>query len=216
MIIDDQFKDRVSDHLTQKIIKDALEGRGFFARNVVESMRLLEGMKVAPSTLAMRHQERALKGVLAGFHHIHVSEDNFTRTYNVFRQRGEVPEKDPSSQNLIERGLRNLIQMLLEQNGVSARNLSPEEQITELKNIVSKIGENDANKQVSQLAAELSLKPYIGNDVITGDWLVYWVREDGVRFYLDSFEHIPSTDLALQESTSAALHAILQRMDTTI
>lgn len=216
MIIDEQFKDRVSVHLTNKIIEDAFEGRGFFARNVIESMRLLEGMKVAPSTLAMRHQERALKGVLAGFHHIHVSEDNFTRAYNVYRKRGEAPEKDPSSQNLIGRGLRNLIEMLLEQNGVKAKNLSPEHQISELKNIVNKIGEDDANKQVSQLAAELSLKPYIGNDVITGDWLVYWIREDGVRFYLDSFEHIPSTDTALQESTAATLHAILQGMDTAI
>lgn len=87
MIIDEHFKDRVSSHLSQKIIEDALNGRGFFARNVLESIRLLEGMKVAPSTLAMRHQERELKGALAGFHHIHVSEDNFTRAFNAYRQK---------------------------------------------------------------------------------------------------------------------------------
>ncbi|HHA2081900.1 TPA: hypothetical protein ACOEEB_000605 [Enterobacter asburiae] len=216
MIIDDHFKDRVSSHLSQKIIEDALNGRGFFARNVLESIRLLEGMKVAPSTLAMRHQERELKGALAGFHHIHVSEDNFTRAYNAFRQKGEVPEKNPSSPDLLGRGERNLIQMFLEQNGVSTKNVSLEDQISELQNIGTQIGEEEARKQISQLATELSLKPFKGNDVISGDWLVYWVRQDGVRFYIDSFEHIPATDTELQNSTATSLHAILQSMDTTV
>lgn len=216
MIIDDHFKDRVSSHLSQKIIEDALNGRGFFARNVLESIRLLEGMKVAPSTLAMRHQERELKGALAGFHHIHVSEDNFTRAYNAFRQKGEAPEKDPSSPNLIGRGNRNLIQMFLEQNGVNTKNLSSEDQTSEFDNILIQIGEEDAKKQISQLAGQLSFKPFKGNDVISGDWLVYWVREDSVRFYIDSFEHISATDTELQKSTSTSLHAILQSMNTSV
>ena len=216
MIIDDHFKGRVSSHLSQKIIEDALNGRGFFARNVLESIRLLEGMKVAPSTLAMRHQERELKGALAGFHHIHVSEDNFTRAYNAFRQKGEAPEKDPSSPDLIGRGKRNLIQMFLEQNGVNTKNLSSEDQASELHNILIQIGEEDVRKQISQLAGELSFKPFKGNDVISGDWLVYWVRADGVRFYIDSFEHISATDTELQKSTSTSLHAILQSMNTSV
>lgn len=216
MIIDDHFKGRVSSHLSQKIIEDALNGRGFFARNVLESIRLLEGMKVAPSTLAMRHQERELKGALAGFHHIHVSEDNFTRAYNAFRQKGEAPEKDPSSPDLIGRGKRNLIQMFLEQNGVNTKNLSSEDQVSELHNILIQIGEEDVRKQISQLAGELSFKPFKGNDVISGDWLVYWVRADGVRFYIDSFEHISATDTELQKSTSTSLHAILQSMNTSV
>lgn len=216
MIIDDNFKDRVSSHLSQKIIDDALEGRGYFARNVLESIRLLEGMKVAPSTLAMRHQERELKGALAGFHHIHVSEDNFTRAYNAFRQKGEAPEKNPSSPSLLGRGQRNLIQMFLEKNGVNTKNVSLEGQVLELQNIVIQIGEEDARKQISELAAALSLKPFKGNDVISGDWLVYWVRADGVRFYVDSFEHIPATNTELQKSTSTSLRAILQSMDTSL
>ncbi len=58
--------------------------------------------------------------------------------------------------------------------------------------------------------------PFKGNDVISGDWLVYWVRADGVRFYIDSFEHISATDTELQKSTATSLHAILQSIDTTV
>lgn len=216
MIIDDYFKDRVSTHLTQKIIIDALEGRGFFARNVLESIRLLEGMKVAPSTLAMRHQERELKGALAGFHHIHVSEDNFTRAFNAYRQKGEAPEKNPSMPAFQDRGNRNAIQMFLERNGVSARDASFEELVIRFQDLSARMGEDDAKEQISRIAAELSWKPFKGNDVISGDWLVYWLRADGVRFYLDSFEHIPATDTELQKSTSTSLHAILKSMDTSV
>ncbi len=216
MIIDDYFKDRVSIHLTQKIIIDALEGRGFFARNVLESIRLLEGMKVAPSTLAVRHQERELKGALAGFHHIHVSEDNFTRAFNAYRQKGEAPEKNPSMPAFQERGNRNAIQMFLERNGVSARDASFEELVIKFQDLSARMGEDDAKEQISRIAAELSWKPFKGNDVISGDWLVYWLRADGVRFYLDSFEHIPATDTELQKSTSTSLHAILKSMDTSV
>ncbi|CAM7606106.1 hypothetical protein [Citrobacter freundii] len=216
MIIDDYFKDRVSTHLTQKIILGALEGRCFFARNVLESIRLLEGMKVAPSTLAMRHQERELKGALAGFHHIHVSEDNFTRAFNAYRQKGEAPEKNPSMPAFQDRGNRNAIQMFLERNGVSAKDASFEELVIMFQDLSAQMGEDDAKEQISCIAAELSWKPFKGNDVISGDWLVYWLRADGVRFYLDSFEHIPATDTELQKSTSTSLHAILQSMDTSV
>ncbi|HFL4373094.1 TPA: hypothetical protein ACG31H_003232 [Escherichia coli] len=216
MIIDEHFKDRVSSHLSQKIIEDALNGRGFFARNVLESIRLLEGMKVAPSTLAMRHQERELKGALAGFHHIHVSEDNFTRAFNAYRQKGEAPEKKPSEPALQGRGNRNAIQMFLEQNGVSAKDASFEELIIRFQDLIEQMGEENAKEQISRIAAELSWKPFKGNDVISGDWLVYWVRQDGVRFYIDSFEHIPATDTKLQNSTANSLHAILQSMDTAV
>ncbi|APL17474.1 hypothetical protein M3989_002290 [Escherichia coli] len=216
MIIDEHFKDRVSSHLSQKIIEDALNGRGFFARNVLESIRLLEGMKVAPSTLAMRHQERELKGALAGFHHIHVSEDNFTRAFNAYRQKGEAPEKNPSEPALQGRGNRNAIQMFLEQNGVSAKDASFEELIIRFQDLIEQMGEENAKEQISRIATELSWKPFKGNDVISGDWLVYWVRQDGVRFYIDSFEHIPATDTKLQNSTANSLHAILQSMDTAV
>lgn len=216
MIIGDYFKDRVSTHLTQKIILDALEGRGFFARNVLESIRLLEGMTVAPSTLAMRHQERELKGALAGFHHIHVSEDNFTRAFNAYRQKGEAPEKNPSMSAFQDRGNRNAIQMFLERNGVSAKDASFEELVIMFQDLSVQMGEDDVKEKISRIAAELSRKPFKGNDIISGDWLVYWLRADGVRFYLDSFEHIPATDTELQKSTSTSLHAILQSMDTSV
>ena len=216
MIIEDYFKDRVSTHLTQKIIHDVLDGRGFFARNVLESIRLLEGMKVAPSTLAMRHQERELKGALAGFHHIHVSEDNFTRAFNAYRQKGEAPEKNPSMPAFQGRGNRNAIQMFLEQNGVSARDASFEELVIRFQDLTAQMSEDDAKEQISRIAAELSWKPFKGNDIISGDWLVYWVRADGVRFYIDSFEHIPANDTELQKSTSTSLRAILQSMDTSL
>lgn len=216
MIIGDYFKDRVSTHLTQKIILDALEGRGFFARNVLESIRLLEGMTVAPSTLAMRHQERELKGALAGFHHIHVSEDNFTRAFNAYRQKGEAPEKNPSMSAFQDRGNRNAIQMFLERNGVSAKDASFEELVIMFQDLSVQMGEDDVKEKISRIAAELSRKPFKGNDIISGDWLVYWLRADGVRFYLDSFEHVPATDTELQKSTSTSLHAILQSMDTSV
>lgn len=173
-------------------------------------------MKIAPSTLAMRHQERELKGALAGFHHIHVSEDNFTRAFNAFRQKCEAPEKNPSSPDLTGRGMRSLIQMFLERNGVNTINLSSGDQASEFHNILVQNGEEDVKKQISQLAGELSFMPFKGNDVISGDWLVYWVRADGVRFYIDSFEHISATDTELQKSTATSLHAILQSIDTTV
>lgn len=104
----------------------------------------------------------------------------------------------------------------MEQNGVSAKDASFEELIIRFRDLIEQMGEENAKEQISRIATELSWKPFKGNDVISGDWLVYWVRQDGVRFYIDSFEHIPATDTKLQNSTANSLHAILQSMDTAV
>ena len=215
MIIDDHFKDRVSTHLTQKIIQDALEGRGFFARNVLESIRLLEGMKVAPSTLAMRHQEREFKGALAGFHHIHVSEETLTRAHNSLRNKGELPEKNPSSEDLIKRGSSRAIEKYLLSKGVKTTGATFQEIVAKLQTIADSIGVEKCQSELSVIIKDLAYKPFEGSDKVSGDWLIYWVRGDGVRFYLDSFEHIPANDINLQQSTSAHIKSILNSMDTT-
>ncbi|MEB8212223.1 hypothetical protein NGI10_03660 [Raoultella ornithinolytica] len=216
MIIDDNFKDRVSKHLSDKIYEDAMNGRGFFARGVIESIRLLEGMKVATSSEAMRHKERELKGSLVGFHHIHVSEDTLTRAHNSLRNKGELPEKNPSPEDLIQRGSSRAIEKYLFSKGYTTTGDTFEEMVAKLQIIADSIGAEKCQAEISAIIKELAYKPFEGKDEISGDWLIYWVRQDGVRFYLDSFEHIPANDINLQQSTSAHLKSILNSMDTTI
>ncbi|EFC6797874.1 hypothetical protein G3D72_001218 [Escherichia coli] len=216
MIIDDKYKDRVSNHLAKKITQDALEGKGYFARGVIESIRLLEGMRIAPSSEAMRHTEREFKGSLAGFHHIHVSEDTITRAYNALRQKGEHPEKAPSSQDLLQRARSITIEKFLSSKGINATGDSFEQMVEKMLSIAEKIGVDKCQAELSVIITELAYKPFEGSNEISGDWLIYWKRNDGVRFYLDSFEHIPSDDIDLQQSTAEHLKNILNSMDTTI
>lgn len=216
MIIDDSFKNRVSRHLSEKIHEDAKNGRGYFARGVIESIRLLEGMKVAPSSEAMRHKERELKGILAGFHHIHVSEDTITRAHNSLRKNGELPEKNPSPEDLIQRGSSRAIEKYLLSKGVKTAGDTLEEMVAKMQDIADSIGVETCQAELSVIIEKLAYKPFEGRNEISGDWLIYWVRQDGVRFYLDSFEHIPANDTNLQQSTSVHLKSILNSMDTTI
>ena len=216
MIIDDSYKNRVSRHLSEKIHEDAINGRGYFARGVLESIRLLEGMKVAPSSEAMRHKERELKGILAGFHHIHVSEDTLTRAHNSLRKKGELPEKNPSPEDLVQRGSSRTIEKYLLSKGIKTTGDTFEEMVVKLQAIADSIGHEKCQAELSVIIKELAYKPFEGSDEVSGDWLIYWVRQDGVRFYLDSFEHIPANDINLQQSTSAHLNNILNSMDTAI
>ncbi|XUA17459.1 hypothetical protein ACQVA2_12250 [Citrobacter sp. OP27] len=216
MIIDEKYKDRVSSHLTNKIIDDAMEGRGFFARGVVESMRLLEGMNVSPSSTAMVHKERELKGILAGFHHIHVSEDTLTRAHNGLRQNGENPEKNPSSEDLIHRGSMRAAQRFLSSRGVDTEGDSLEQMAVKMQAVAAKIGVEKCQAELAVIIKELAYKPFKGSNKINGDWLIYWIRSDGVRFYLDSIEHIPASDIELQQSTADHLKNVLKSMHTQI
>ncbi|MEN3753788.1 hypothetical protein ABC733_17510 [Mangrovibacter sp. SLW1] len=216
MINDDQFMNRVSSYLTEKINQDVLNGRGFFARGVLESIRQLEGMKVAPSSEAMRHKERELKGFLAGFYHIHVSEDTFTRVYNTLRRKDEPPEKNPTSQEVIERGRLRAVEKFLSLRGINTTGDSFEQMVVKMQDQADILGVEKCLAELSGIIKGLAFKPFKGNDEISGDWLVYWVRADGVRFYLDSFEHIPSNDINLQQSTAVRLKNILSSMDITI
>ncbi|MCM7106916.1 hypothetical protein M8O23_23195 [Enterobacter hormaechei] len=216
MIIDDSYKARVSRHLAEKIHEDALNGRGYFARGVIESIRLLEGMMVAPSSEAMRHKERELKGSLAGFHHIHVSEDTLTRAHNSLRKKGELPEKNPTPEDLVQRGSSRAIEKYLVSKGIKTTGDTFEEMVVKMQAIADTIGVEKCQAELSVIIKELAYKPFEGNDEVSGDWLIYWVRQDGVRFYLDSIEHIPANDISLQQSTSTHLKSILQSMDTAI
>lgn len=68
--------------------------------------------------------------------------------------------------------------------------------------------ENEMRQSIDAIAK----RSFAKENSISGDWLLYWKDVNGVRYYLDSIEHILGSDVQKQTNLSNGLDAILSSM----
>lgn len=209
MISDQVFEERISQHLKNRF-RSTENQNGLMERSVRESIRILEGLPAAPSSHAMKHTERELKGQLSGYWHVHVAEPLFVRMFNNLGFKKGPINKSPSENELIQKGQRSALESQAREWGVKTSGLSDESLMDELWRIAQRKGitEEKFLSEISDHIVKVIDKPLKNPDTVTGDWLIYWKDANGVRYYLDHLEHIDSADPVAQSKLKHKLDTI--------
>lgn len=210
MIRDNVFEERISQHLKDKF-RSAENQSGLMERSVRESIRILEGLPAAPSSLAMKHTERELKGQLSGYWHIHVAEPMLVRMFNNLGSKKGPINKSPSEDELIEKGRRSALESQAKEWGVDTSGLNDEHLMDELLRAAQRKGITDEKffSVISEHIVKAIDKPLKATDTVTGDWIIYWKDANGIRYYLDHLDHLASADSVAQSKLKHKLDTIL-------
>lgn len=213
MISDHVFQERISQHLKDKF-RSAENQSGLMERSVRESIRILEGLPAAPSSIAMKHTERELKGQLSGYWHVHVAEPLFVRMFNNLGSKKGPINKSPTEDELIQKGRRSALESQAKEWGVKTSGLNDEPLMDELWRVAQKkgISEEKFLSGISDHIVKIIDKPLKAPDTVTGDWIIYWKDANSVRYYLDHLEHIDSADPVAQSKLKQKLDTILSTM----
>lgn len=210
MIYDSTFNNRISQHLLEQMSLTA-DPSGYTDRNVREAIRILEGLPAAPSSFGMKHKERAMKGVLAGYWHVHIPESLLSRTYNnIGRDKTDI-KTAPTQNETTQKGVKASLVRVALSRSITCDNMSIEEIIDELyayagrKKIPAELIENE----IKSASAMIFDKSLFGRDFATGDWLMFSKDVQGNRLYLDVTPHIDAQDNASQESLKLHLDRVL-------
>lgn len=210
MMQDHTFENRISPHLKSRFSSEENKN-GIFERSVRESIRILEGLSAAPSSLAMRHEERELKGPLKSYWHVHASEKLTARVFNNLGSQKGIINKNPANQELFDKGGRVAMEVQAREFKIEPSSFTNEDLMTELLKAASLKG-------ISDEVLFANLCSHIGNAVdktlyksnsVTGDWIIFWKNGDGVRYYLDHAEHIDPKDAKAQAEMKAHLDSLL-------
>lgn len=207
---DTSFENRISDHLLSKMSISS-DSTGFTDRNVREAIRLLEELQpVAPSSYAMRHKERQLKGLVAEYWHVHVPESHLARTYNNFGRDKSDLKANPTQEETVDKGRRFVLESFAKSRSIPCNGLS-EEEISD--NIIAyakkkKMPEDELNRELTKIITASVDKPFTKANSSSGDWLLFWKNDQGVRFYLDVSIHIEPQDSVAQAMLKCHLDAL--------
>ncbi|HDL7099766.1 hypothetical protein [Yersinia enterocolitica] len=218
MFQDDIFKNRISDALKEKVSPN-VDTRGFFSRGVYEAIRILENLKAAPSSHAMKSKERKLKGILSEYWHVHISEDSKTRTFNnIDKKSGSYPpSKSVTDEALLTKTTHVALKKFAERN-----NIHPKD--NDIESIISAIVYKNEHllkrkmtvQEIKTISQEISGVLAIEIKIIfekknssSGDWLIYWKDNNDVNYYLDALPHIDSSDLMAQKELEISLKKTL-------
>lgn len=84
--------------------------------------------------------------------------------------------------------------------------------VHKLNQHVNKIGVEKCQQELYKSIKYVAFSPFVGRDKVFVDWLLYSFGKYGLRYYLDSCEHISHKDSFKQDALSRHLHKILSAM----
>lgn len=221
MFQDDIFESRMSTVLKGKIYT-ANNANWHFSRSVLESIRVLEGLNVSPSALAMRVTPRQLKGLLSEYWHIHFSEDFMTRVYNNLNggKKGAIV-KNPSSEELIRKTTQIALSDYAKDNNINPLQDGVEAlvdaiRLKEEQALKRELSVNEISLISNKISSEFNRKVisvFNKPESSTGDWLIFFKDSNNVNYYLDALPHIDSRDEVAQENLAKSLKASRKQMN---
>lgn len=204
------FEHRISDHLISKM-SVSYDSSGLMDRNVREAIRLLEQTQpVAPSTKAMKHKERQLKGSLVDYWHVHIPESHLARAYNNMGRDKSNINDNPSPSETVAKGTRHALETFAKARAIPYVGLSFEQIRDNILDYASRNGISESRilHELNELITSLVKKPFNKPNSSSGDWLLIWKNEHGIRFYLDVSRHIDAGDTVAQQQMKEHLDAL--------
>ncbi|WP_337263613.1 MULTISPECIES: hypothetical protein [unclassified Serratia (in: enterobacteria)] len=209
-MLDSCFENRISDYLLSKMSISS-DSTGFTDRNVREAIRILEGLgPVAPSSSAMRHKERQFKGSLGNYWHVHIPESHLARAYNNLGSDKSNINANPSPSETVAKGTHHALVSFAKSRAIPYAGLSVEQIRDNIINYANRnrISESIIKHELSELIKSIINKPFNKPNSSTGDWLLFWKNDQGIRFYLDVSRHIAADDTVAQEQLKEHLDAL--------